>query len=92
MRNDSQTAAFSPKVGPEHPEYKARVAEPTMGAIDNLPKKYRELVYRFGYPEIYRAWRAHWTVAQILAVAVGDTFEFKPSDPGINQSREGKYA
>lgn len=77
IRNDTQTAGFKPNAEPGTPEYKAAVAEPTMGAIDQMPRHFRELVYRFGYIDVYRAWRAGWNVDKILEHAKGDVFEFK---------------
>lgn len=40
----------------DHPDYKAKVAEPTMAAVDGLPAAYREKVHKFGYVPVYRAW------------------------------------
>lgn len=57
LSNDTSTAAFTQKVPSDHPDYKARVAEPTMAAIDDMPKPYRELVHDYGYVDVFRAWR-----------------------------------
>jgi hypothetical protein len=65
--NDSATDAFTPHAGPGTPEYKTRVAEPTMTAIDAMPRAYRELVHAFGYVDVYRAWKRNWSPEKIRA-------------------------
>lgn len=42
-------------------EYSARVASPIMGAVDKMPKAFRDLVNEFGYIDVYHAWRNGWT-------------------------------
>ena len=75
-RNDSQTAGFTAKVPADHPDYAARVARPTMEAIDGLPKAYRACVARFDYIDVYRAWRRGWPVERIeqRAAQLGGVF------------------
>lgn len=57
LRNNSQTADFTPRGSLGSEEYKRRTAEPTMEAILGMPEAYRNLVDEFGYIDIYRAWR-----------------------------------
>ncbi len=78
MLNDTETSAFVPKAGePGSDEYKRKVAEPTMQAIDAMPVGYRQCVYEFGYIDVYRAWRRGWTVERIRrkAESAGGRFE-----------------
>ncbi len=92
-RADSQVGHHKPNAEPGSPEYKAQVAEPTMGAIDAMTKPFREAVYRYGYIDVYKAWRAGWTVQQIHAAAKGDTFEYKPLRAGPSRAfHEGRWA
>jgi len=74
--NDSQTDTFTPKVGPGSPEYKQRVAEPTMAAIDAMPLAYRLLVKEFDYVDVYRAWRRNISPDQIRARAAAQGGRF----------------
>lgn len=67
--NNSQTAQYTPHAQPGSPEYKIRVAEVTMQAIDAMPKAWRELVHDFGYVDVYRAWKRGWTPAKVRAHA-----------------------
>lgn len=73
--SDSLIKGFRCKAEPGDERYKSEVAQPVMNAIDRMPKAYRDLVHRFGYIDIYRAWRKGWTVAMIEEKAVGDWFE-----------------
>ncbi len=67
---DSQTAVFEPRAAPDDPQgYKAKVAEPTMAAIDAMPRAWRDLVHEFGYVDVYRAWKRNWTPERIRAKA-----------------------
>lgn len=65
IRNDSQIAGHTPKAEPGSLEYKTRVAEPTMKAVDSLPKEYRAAVHQYGYIDVYLAWRNRLSVSQI---------------------------
>ena len=75
-KNDSATAAYTQKLPADDPRYKEVVAEPTMAAVDGLPKDYREKVWDYGYVDVYRAWRRRIPVAQIekRAAAMGGRF------------------
>ncbi len=75
--SNNATKGFTPKGGAQSGDerYKTDVAEPIMRAIDDMPRPFRDLIKRFGYIDIYRAWRAGWTVERINAKAVGDWFE-----------------
>jgi hypothetical protein len=56
--NNSTIAGFAPRATDHSsPEYAERVAQPTMSAIDAMPREYRALVNEFGYIDVYRAWR-----------------------------------
>jgi len=57
LKSDTDRGEFSAKVQSDDPLYKARVAEPVMGAVDNMPAIWRELVHAYGYIDVYRAWR-----------------------------------
>lgn len=74
--NDSQREGFTPKVGPGSPEYKTRVAEPTMQAIDAMPLAYRILVKEFDYVDVYRAWKRNISPDQIRARAIAQGGRF----------------
>lgn len=54
---DSNTRTHVAKAEPGSPEYKAKVAEPVMNAVDAMPLVYKRLVYEWGYVPVYRAWR-----------------------------------
>lgn len=60
-RSDSQTGNYTPKVEPGHPEYRERVAVPTMDAVDGMPAPFRALVHEYGYVDVYRAWKRGWS-------------------------------
>lgn len=64
------------KAQPGSPEYKAKTAEPTMGAIDSMPENFRRLVHEFDYIDIYRAWKRGWSEAKIRAHVANNTFTF----------------
>lgn len=66
---DSQTATHVPSALPGTPEYKTRVAEPTMQAIDNLSAEYRLLVHELGYVDVYRAYMRRWSPEKIRDIA-----------------------
>ena len=75
VAHDSEVEGFTAKVIPGHPLYQAKVAIPVMGAVDGMPRPWRELVHEFGYVDVYRAWRSgRWTPAQVRAAAVGGVF------------------
>ena len=70
VRDNSTTlgpTGYTQKDGlaPDHPDYKAKVAEPTMAAVDALPEPYRAIIHDFGYIDVYRAWLRKWSVARI---------------------------
>lgn len=71
---DSEVEGFTAKVIPGHPEYAARVAIPTMQAVDSMPREWRALVHEFGYVDVYRAWRMGWTVAKVRGAVVDARF------------------
>lgn len=79
MRADSAIGTFQAKASPGTPEYKTRVAEPTMTAVDGLPKAYRAMVHEHGYIDVYLAWRKGMSVAEIQhrAAANGGLFEMQ---------------
>lgn len=70
--SDSSRPAFAAKAEPGTAEYKARVAEPTMGAVDSLPPAYRQLVHEFGYIDVYRAWRKGMAPTSIRSAALAN--------------------
>lgn len=74
IKNDTQVSIFKPKAEPGTPEYKTNVAEPTMSAIDAMPRVYRDLVHEFGYIDVYRAWKRGWSVEKIRQRARGGVF------------------
>ncbi len=71
---DSQTRAFAARADAADPEYKRRVAEPTMRAIDAMPREWRRLIHDYGYVDVYRAWKRGWSVEQVRAKAAGGVF------------------
>jgi hypothetical protein len=71
---DSNTVSHTARAEPGSPEYKAKVAEPTMNAVDAMPSDFRELVHQFGYVDVYRAWRRGWTPERIRACAINGFF------------------
>jgi hypothetical protein len=54
--SDSERPGFTAKVPADHPDYKAKVAEPTMRAVDGLDRRYRDLVKAYDYVDVYRGW------------------------------------
>ena len=77
MKNDTQLSNFVPRASPGTLEYKLKVAEPTMAAIDAMPAQWRELVHEFGYIDVYRAWRRGWVPARVRAAARDGVFTLR---------------
>ena len=69
---------FTAKAAPDDDAYKARVAEPVMGAVDALPADYRACVHEFGYVQVFLAWRRRWSVEAIRAHAAANGGRFEP--------------
>ncbi len=67
-RSDSQTPTHTPRAAPGTDDYKTKVAEPTMQAIDAMPKRFRELIHELGYIEVYRLWRRGRSVEEIRRI------------------------
>lgn len=64
--NNSEIPGFTAKQAAlGSPEYSHRVAQPVMGAVDKLPKAYRDAVNEYGYVEVYLAWRRGMSPEQI---------------------------
>ena len=64
--SDSASGHYTAKGPADHPDYKPRVAEPTMDAVDLLPKEWRtEAIAEFGYVDVYRAWLRKWPLALV---------------------------
>jgi hypothetical protein len=57
MRVNSWAPGFAPKAIAGSEEFKPKVAEPVMKAIDAMPAQWRLLVHEFDYIDVYRAWR-----------------------------------
>lgn len=68
-QHDSNTTAFSAKLSADDPRYKSVVAIPVMEAVDQMPREWRELVYEYGYVDVYRAWRCRWSAERVIAKA-----------------------
>lgn len=62
---DSERVGFTTKVPADHPDYKPRVAEPTMEAIDALPVEWQQMIHSAGYIDVYRAFRRNWPLARV---------------------------
>lgn len=71
VRNNSTIlgpTGFTQKDGlsPDHPDYKAKVAEPTMEAVDSMPAEWRlQAVANYGYVDVYRAWKRNWPLSRV---------------------------
>lgn len=64
--SNSNTAGFSAKqtaLGSQ--DYADRVAKPVMTAIALMPAAWRKLVDRYGYVDVYRAWRSGLSPAEV---------------------------
>lgn len=57
VHTDSTTSGYVAKAAADAADYKRKVAEPIMGAVDQMPADYRACVYAYGYVDVYRAWR-----------------------------------
>jgi hypothetical protein len=66
---DSERSGTRAHAQPGSPDYKTKVAEPVMAAIDGLPKAYRTLIHELDYVDVYRTWRAGASPQQIMAFA-----------------------
>lgn len=67
---DSATPLFTPKASADDLDaHKQKVAEPTMAAIDGMPKDWRELVHAYGYVDVYRAWKRGWATHEVVEKA-----------------------
>jgi len=75
--SDTSTSEFKSKVAADDPTYKKKVAEPTMSAIDSMPKEWRELVYEYGYVDIYRAWKRGILPKKVIEIAEANNGIFK---------------
>lgn len=64
MKHDSATDTHKAKAEPGYPEFKAKVAEPVMKAVDSMPPEWRHLVHEFGYVETYLLWRKRMTIGE----------------------------
>ncbi len=56
---------FTAKAAPGDADYKRKVSQPQMEAIDAMPPAYRELVHDLGYIDVYLAWKNGWSVQKI---------------------------
>ena len=73
--NNSEVPGFTAKCADlASEEYTERVAGPVVGAIDHMPRAYRELVNEYGYVDVYRAWKRGWTPEMIISRATAGTF------------------
>lgn len=75
---DSERTGFKPRAQPGTPEYKYKVAEPTMAAVDSLPPEWKSCVAEYGYVGVFLAWRSgRWTPDMVRekAEAHGGVFE-----------------
>lgn len=68
-----------PKAAPGTPEYKPKVAEPVMAAIDDMPAAYRALVHKHDFINVYHAWKQGWSVERIEHTAGNGRFNM----PGL---------
>lgn len=64
-RNDTEGSAYSAKVEPGHPDYKVKVAEPTMEAVDGLPAEWRAILREHGYVDVFRAFKRRWPPSRV---------------------------
>jgi hypothetical protein len=75
---DSATPDFTPKAEADDlAAHKRKVAEPSMAAIDAMPKVYRELVHAYGYVDVYRAWKRQMSPESIRAKAEANGGRFE---------------
>ncbi len=75
LNNSNVPGQFMAKAAPlGSEEYATKVAKPVMGAVDEMPKEYRELVQDLGYVDVYRAWRKGWSAQQIRGAVVDGRF------------------
>ena len=74
-RGDSETSDYVAHAQPGSDDYKRKVADVTMRAIDAMPAAYRRLVHEFGYVDIYRAWKRGWSPEKIRSRAVNGVFK-----------------
>ena len=74
LQANSGTKGFIPKGGavPGDDTYAEHVAQPTMAAIDQMPPIWRDLVHRYGYVDVYRAWKRGYSVADVTERAERD--------------------
>lgn len=72
--SDSEASGYVAKAEPGSDAFKTKVAEPTMQAIDQMPKCYRLLVHEFGYVDVFRAWRRGWSPDRIRGHAKDGIF------------------
>ena len=73
-RSNSNVGEFVARSDPDSPEYRDRVAVPTMQALDGMPSEYRSLVNEYGYVDVYRAWRKGWSPDRIRASSKDGAF------------------
>ena len=73
-RADSETSDYVAHAQPGSEDYKRKVADVTMQAIDAMPPQYRRLVHEYGYVEIYRAWKRGWSPEKIRSRVVNGVF------------------
>lgn len=87
-RTNTIATGYIQKMPADHPEYKAKVAEPTMQAIDGLPEEYRRLIHDYDYVDIYRAYLHKWPVELVKRAAAmnGGRFVYQ-TNGAIRRSR-----
>lgn len=69
MKSDTDHRDYSAKVPSDDALYKAKVAEPAMNAVDQMPPVWRDLVHQYGYVDVYRAWKRDVSPAEVRRAA-----------------------
>lgn len=77
MRVNSWNGTHAPRAFAGTAEFKPKVSEPVMNAVDAMPKAYRDLVNEFDYVDVYRAWRRGMSTERIRAIALANGGRFE---------------
>lgn len=75
-RSNSAPKTVSHKAVEGWSDYRAKVAEPTMAAVDKMPPAIRACANDFGYIGVYLAWRRGMTAPRIRAAVANGTFQY----------------
>ena len=79
-RCNSGTTLHRPKAQAGSDDYKSKVAEAIMKAVDTMPREYRDCANEIGYISVWNAYRRGMTPTQITQAARDKTLPYLEID------------